>query len=54
VFAMNAEEVECNNPIFVRFILLFIYVCYMYSYVINCLCVYFGLRVVEFGVGRVF
>ena len=29
----------CNNPIFVRFILLFIYTC---LYVLNCLCVYFG------------
>jgi len=42
--------VNCNNPIFTRFILLFIYVC---LYVINCLCVYFGLGLVDFGVRRV-
>jgi hypothetical protein len=39
---------------FLRFILLFIHVCYMCSYVINCLCVYFWSRIVEFGVRRVF
>jgi len=40
----------CNNPIFARFILLFIYVC---LYVINCLHVYLGLGLVDFGVRRV-
>jgi hypothetical protein len=39
---------------FARFILLFIYVCYTCSYVINCLCVYLWLGIVEFGVRRVF
>jgi hypothetical protein len=45
---------SCNSPIFASFILLFIYVCYMCSYVIICLCVYFWLGIVEFGVRRVF
>jgi hypothetical protein len=31
----------CNSPIFASYILLFIYVCYMCSCVIICLCVYF-------------
>jgi hypothetical protein len=44
----------CNSSIFARFILLFIYVCYMCSYVINCLCVYFWLGIVEFSVRGVF
>ena len=47
-------EESCNSPIFARFILLFIYVCYMCSYVIICLCVYFWSGIVEFGVRRVF
>ena len=45
---------SCNNPIFASFILLFIYVCYMCSYVIICLCVYFWLGFIEFGVRMVF
>jgi hypothetical protein len=51
---MSYDGPSCNSPIFVRFILLFICVCYMCSYVINCLCVYFWLGFVEFGVRRVF
>jgi hypothetical protein len=48
------SDEDCNSPFFARFILLFNYACYVCSYVINCLCVYFGLGFVESGVRRVF
>jgi hypothetical protein len=44
---------NCNNPFFTSYFIIYLCVL-MYSYVINCLYVYFWSGIVEFSVRRVF